>query len=260
MNDIENDLKALHQENRPNPMFAHKLEMQLRMLHQKQKGEKIMRSTPLFRNLSLTAAATLMLVLLVLVIPPLNAFAQDILRQIGNLSLTNSPTFTERELNSDNSQDATSDTPLVLLTLEEASNQAGFAVLIPDYVPTDFTLVYRVVEESDSAKMVMTTYQPARNPKEDQSIWVYQGIVPDNQEYPVGDAAVVDVTVRGLPGVWVENVVTGVEYSAAADHTNGQSTLLRSNFLFWEENGFLFAIQSPVLGLDETLKVAESLN
>lgn len=258
MNDIENDLKALHQENRPNPMFAHELEMQLRALHQRQKGEKIMRSTQLFRHFSLTAAATLMLVLLVLVIPPLNAFAQDILRQIGNLSLTNSPTLAERELN--DLQDTTSDTPLVLLTLEEASNQAGFAVLTPSYVPTDFTLVYRVVEESDSAKMVMTTYQLARNPKEDQSIWVYQGIVPDNQEYPVGDAAVVDVTVRGLPGVWVENVVTGVEYSAAADHTNGQSTLLRSNFLFWEENGFLFAIQSPVLGLDETLKVAESLN
>lgn len=72
-------------------------------------------------------------------------------------------------------------------------------------------------------------------------------------EFAIGDANPEAVMVRGIEGIWIEEVLQGMERS------EGERTFFGYNYLLWEENGFLFTIRSASLPQAEMLRIAESL-
>ena len=74
------------------------------------------------------------------------------------------------------------------------------------------------------------------------------------EEFPVGDAPTMDVTVREQPGLWVEGAKLGIR-----NDNRGGSELYGVNVLIWEEEDDLFRVTSNELTLEELLKIAESL-
>jgi len=74
----------------------------------------------------------------------------------------------------------------------------------------------------------------------------------------IGENSIVDVTVRGQDGVWLEQIPI-----YPFQNEQGEWDYARWNQLIWSENGFNFVIQtnmpSDLLTLDDLLKIAESL-
>lgn len=73
-------------------------------------------------------------------------------------------------------------------------------------------------------------------------------------QWPIGDTQPVEVTINGYTGVWLEDTPTG--YNVAEDSTY---ELLGVNILTWQQDGYIFYISNFQLGLDELMRVAESL-
>lgn len=115
-------------------------------------------------------------------------------------------------------------------------------------------LPYLVVEGEDSG--------PPNVPADTWGFYTYdfhggeddQGSLP----FSVGDAPVVEVTVRNRPGVWVEQTNWGFETSS--DPADRQPKPVGMNFLIWEEDGFTMWLKSYRLTLSEMLKIAEGLH
>ncbi len=117
----------------------------------------------------------------------------------------------------------------VALTLDEARAQAGFPLLVPEYVPAGATLieVFRMGESfvlryDHSAQVAFT---------------VIQGLELAGPP-PLGQAQ--QITVRGQGA------------TAITDEAGGNT------FLYWTENGVTVTVAGHI-GLDEALQVAESL-
>jgi hypothetical protein len=115
------------------------------------------------------------------------------------------------------------------LTLDEARAQAGFTLLVPDYVPEGATLieVYKlgdaIIQRYDHSQAVAFT--------------VVQGqTVPDLPALGEGQG----VTVRG-------------QSATAVTDPSGGNTLL-----YWTENGVTVTVAGHI-SLEEAMKVAESL-
>jgi outer membrane lipoprotein-sorting protein len=118
----------------------------------------------------------------------------------------------------------------VPLTLDEARAQAGFPLLVPQYVPEGATLV-EVFKVSDS---VLLRYDHSTQ----VSFTVVQG--PElSGPPPMGSSQ--DLTVRGQGA------------TAITDEAGGNT------FLYWTENGVTVTVAGHI-SLDEALMVAESLN
>jgi hypothetical protein len=122
----------------------------------------------------------------------------------------------------------------------EAAQQAGFSVLLPFYIPAGYTLgpvgwtitsdpsgvtVHPPIYIADQGKapLFITEFKPAAG---------YQSLTYVRPQ-------IVNVTVRGQPGLWLP-----------ADHKTA---------LVWVENSITFTITCDGLSLDEALKVADSL-
>ncbi|MFC2030427.1 outer membrane lipoprotein-sorting protein, partial [Chloroflexota bacterium] len=115
------------------------------------------------------------------------------------------------------------------LSLDTASEQAGFTVLVPDYVPETTTLV-EVFKAGDS---VVLRYDHSP----DVSFTVVQG--PELKgPPPLGSSQ--DLTVRGHSA------------TAVTDESGGNT------FLYWNEDGVTITVAGHI-SFDEALRVAESL-
>jgi outer membrane lipoprotein-sorting protein len=115
------------------------------------------------------------------------------------------------------------------LTLDEAKAQAGFPLLVPEYVPEGVTLI----ELFKSADSFILRY--------DHSAQVSFAIVQGPElagPPPLGDTQ--DVTVRGQSA------------TAITDEAGGNT------YLYWTENGVTVTVAGHI-SLDEALQVAESL-
>jgi hypothetical protein len=222
------------------------------------------------------AYAVVMLGLLALIVwsvPPLRSFAQDVIRTVGKISITDKPTWVEQQ-----NEMLAQGTPLPtftpvtpnssrsprLLSLEEASQEAGFQALAPGYVPSGYALSEQAVFTDDDETQVSIFY-------DDEAMVSKPGPVGPNgrdfliiqemrwregaeaSDWSVGSAHVTDVTVRDQPGIWVEGMVSTVRTDQITISAPG-------NMLLWEENGLTIVIQTHSLPLDEMLKVAESLS
>lgn len=118
----------------------------------------------------------------------------------------------------------------VPLTLDEAKAQAGFPLLVPNYVPQGATLVE--VFKVSEAILLRYDHSP------EVAFTIFQG--PElSGPPPIGQSQ--DVTVRGQAA------------TAITDEAGGNT------FLYWTENGITVTIGGHI-SLDEALQVAESLN
>jgi hypothetical protein len=117
----------------------------------------------------------------------------------------------------------------VPLTLDEAKTEAGFPVLVPEYVPEGATLV-DVLKMEDS---IILHYDHSMQ----VSFTIIQGPAWTDP-LPAGQSQ--DITVRGQSGT----VIT--------DQAHGNT------FLHWTENDVVVVIAGRI-SLDEVLKVADSL-
>ncbi|MCA0453823.1 MAG: DUF4367 domain-containing protein [Chloroflexi bacterium] len=216
-------------------------------------------SYPTWRGLRMVAiglTALLIISAIVLAVPPLRTFAQDVLRQIGAITVSNNPTgfdvYSAQPTPPPNSTPIPNITPQVYemrhLSVEQASALTGFRILIPAYLPPQYRSSSRDVWQRNGMNSVTVNYY---NHKLDDGLSLYQTIYDLNnplqtREFPVGDAPITDVRVRGYNGVWAEQVSTWPLGAGI-------------NMLIWQEGEFTFMMQSQKLPLAEMLKIAESL-
>ena len=224
------------------------------------------------RRRAALAVALVVVVLLagvVLFYPPARAWAQQILARFGPFAFTNAPTLPELALTQTPELPPTPEaTPAEASggrqhasTVEEARRLASFGVLSPAYVPEGYHLQNLDAWPShDGGTLEITT-----NYISGQELLMIRQIAytpsPDAGEavFPIGDVPVVEVTVRGQKGVWVEKAKLG-------QHTNEDGTvqLTEWSMLMWQEQRqdghFLFWFYTNALSREEMLKIAESLS
>lgn len=203
------------------------------------------------RRLALSAGALLIAALLILAVSPsARAFAEGIIRQIGGYALTQDPVEVDASRPpSSVTIERTDDSVIVHTandvqsadTLAGASDLAGFAVLDPTYLPAGYSAMTDwLVNTERGARIASKGYKDATNNLfMVNELRFADGSAPQVYHHDV----IEDVTVRGQSGVWLPDPAS----------PNGK------NALVWAENGITYSIISNTLGLDEMLKIAESL-
>jgi hypothetical protein len=243
-------------------------------------GEKMNTTQP--RRISRVAFALLIIVALLaltFITPQGRAFAQDIIRRIGNFIITDESSDAEKYVATlqsgtptptvDPNWVCTDCQPVVagLLTITHASAKAGFPVYEPMYIPLGYRLSSRDVLITKSSITADMSYRIELDPPLHNGLQM-AGIIAIDQtlvssdaqpwEMGVGDVPIVDVTVRGQPGVWLEQVPI-----IPFQDQQGEWDYERWNQLVWSEDGYNFMLQtnmpSDILSLTELLKIADSL-
>ena len=230
-----------------------------------------------------TAFAMMVMVVIIAALiatPQGRAFAQEIIRRIGNFVITDEASDAEKYVATLQSGTPTptvdpnwvcTDCPepvvVGLLTIEQASAKAGFPVYEPTYIPLGYQLSSRDVLNTGSSITAHMSYRIELDPPLHDGLQM-AGIIAISQtlvssdaqpwETGVGDIPIVDVTVRGQPGVWLEQVPI-----IPFQDQQGEWDYERWNQLIWSEDGYNFMLQtnmpSDILPLAELLKMAESL-
>jgi len=206
-------------------------------------------------------AALVIAVGAVALVPPVRAWGRGVLARFEALIITDAPTWPEVVIDTPPAPTPIGQPtstpvlgPLPVLTIEEANDVAGFQVLSPEYVPAGYRVVARRVYVVEAGVFVRTTC--ATESGEERVSISQVRYVPGRyeEEFPVGDAPTMDVTVRGQPGLRVEGAKLGIR-----NDDSGGSELYGVNVLIWEEEDDLFRLTSNELTLEELLKIAESL-
>lgn len=233
-----------------------------------QRFKQFMESHSIFQRRLATGFSLALLVLLAVLVfsPPARAYAQEILFRIGNLLISDAPTYAEQFENKlQAGLLSTSDAnagreiiewqPPALLTVAEAASQSGFEVYDLVDTPSEYELIARQVmqpNEEEGAMRVSTIWQsPQGSLVFSQTKALAAGTDPHT--LPVGEAPVKKVSVQGVEGVWIEGLrlSTYVENNAVAPKY--------ANLLIWERDGFEFWLQSSAgLSQAEMLSIANS--
>lgn len=229
----------------PRPEFAAALYQRIN------KPVQIQSKLPALRLAALSLSVLAILATIVFLSPSALAFAGGIIRQVGGY------VFTQGLPNPDPNR-APSPIQIVRgpdsVSLEtigyvpqaqdsgEASKMAGFAVLVPTYLPSGFSAMsgWFVTHRGNGTEVTNGYHSLADN-------FVVINQWKNDQGGPQQTYAreqIVDVTVRGQAGVWLPG---------AADGT------LQKEALVWAEGDRTYSLISVTLPLDEMLKIAESL-
>lgn len=196
-------------------------------------------------------------VLMLLMVTPLRLLAQEIIQQIGSIIITNGPTEAQQRLDQIESGASLlpSSTPVHIesyYTIEDTSAAAGFPVYQPSAnYPLQQCNVFYV-----NPRAVICGYD---TPQYRNVLVISQAVAAENaapQTLAVGTAPVVDVTVQGQPGVWVEQWAGILNTGLAAEQDEQIETI---NLLLWADDDFVFTIQSPELSMNDMLQIAEEL-
>ncbi len=206
--------------------------------------EAQIRETPTFspshaRTWVTVALATTILIILAL--PPVRSWAKEVLRQIGYIVLTDEKTASQQIVEMES---AITPIPRVpqRLSLEEATEQAGFPAYVAAYAPAGYELLERIVDIDERGTSIETRYFD----RESHSYQIVQAYLKDGHWYePPSVEERREMTVRGQAAIWLE-----VKYT----EDSGLNTLA------WKESSFIFAINSNVLSLEEIINIAESLS
>jgi hypothetical protein len=231
------------------------------------------------RFVKATTTALLIFILLVAVTPQGRAFAQDVVHRIGNFVITDEASDAEKYVATLQSNVPTptvdpnwvcTDCPepveAGLLTIAETSIKAGFPVYEPKYIPVGYQLSSRDVLITESSITASTTYRIELDPPLHDGlqmtgmIAISQTLVSSDArawEEGVGNVPIVDVTVRGQPGIWLEQIPI-----IPFQNQQGEWDYERWNQLVWAEAGYNFVLQTnmpaDILPPEELLKIAES--
>lgn len=220
-------------------------------------GEKLPKVVQTRRILGLIAAVLVIAIGAVFTVPSLQTFAQDILIQIGVITISNAPTGMDVYLTEPTPNPSSMPNPSVepqvfemrQLSVEEANALIEFTMSAPTYLPAGYRISNRDVWQRNGLNSVTTIYHNAQmNDSLSISQTIYDTSHPtQGREFPVGEASIIEINVRDVQGAWVEGVTTWPP----------GATL---NMLFWQEGEFTFMMQSAKLPLDEMLGIAESLS
>lgn len=243
-----------------------------------EKGNYTMKPhTKLFVRLGMIAAVLSALI----AFPPVRALAQDILKQIGPLVIVSQPeapweappadfnptpvpgaggTIPAQVVSTAGADPSNGPTPvptdanLRSMTPEEAFAQLDFSVLMPAYLPNGYALSIQpnfvhVRAEQISSSMVYTT-------ADDAYLSIAQSTFDTQEKFPfsIGNAAVIELSVRGQKALFIEDAMMMTVQDA-----NGQNVNIPVDYLMWEENGQFFVINATELTQEEMIKVAGSL-
>jgi hypothetical protein len=245
------------------------------------RGENMAMSHP--HRLQRVAFAILVVIILLaaaLITPQGRAFAQEIIRRVGNYVISGEPSDAENYVATlqSGTPTATIDPNWVCtncpepeivgkLTIEQASAKAGFPVYDPNYIPDGYQLSTRDVLFTGSSTTAHMDFRKDLDPPLHDGLQM-AGIIAIGQtlvngdaqpwEKGIGEVPIVDVNVRGHPGVWLEQVPI-----IPVQDQQGEWYYERWNQLVWAEDGYNFMLQtnmpSNILPLDELLRIAESL-
>jgi hypothetical protein len=206
---------------------------------------------PVLRYTALTLCILAFFTLAVLASPSIRTLAQGLLKQIGGygFSLGTPETIDPSQVPGPISIVQGTDSVSVQITGDnvstakdpaEAGRQAGFAVLVPSYLPPGYTTLsdWFIISQGDGMVVTSDSHDPAKN-----ILFINQWKVGEGDLRIFAHEQLVDVTVRGRDGVWLPGTTS----------SNGKRALV------WEENGITYSLISVSLPLDEMLKIAESL-
>jgi hypothetical protein len=205
----------------------------------------------------LRLAAMAAILVLLFTVTPLRALATDILYQWGLIRFTNDPTVPDLMAAGMTPTPLPNDGPDTVIELDgvridEAaviSQQVGYPMYFPQYVPADGKLFDRDSAEIATGEYVVATgYMMSDN---NLLVITQRHLDLSEREYGVGDAGVEAETVGANPAVWVEGIST----------SNKGSKVFRSNILLWDADGYSFMLMSESNKLDRaTMKaIAESM-
>lgn len=222
-----------------------------------------------------------LIILTTLTIPPMRAFAWNVLNHIGNVIFTNQPSDAEIYVATMQSGTPTptinpslvcTDCQQVFesesLSIAEASQKAGFPVYAASYIPEGYVISSSDVLFTGQTITIDTSYRKELDPPLHDGLQM-AGIIAIDQtrllenadpwEKGIGDIPLVEVTIHGKQGVWIEQIPV-----YPFQNEDGEWDYARWNQLIWEEDGYNFVLQtnmpSDLLSLSEMLKIAESLN
>ena len=208
-----------------------------------------------------TAIIGLVLALAVLISPPVRAFADQILRQIGAFTFVDKGARVGAEERAAETPAPTAEPPeagqvRAASDAAEAGSLAGFNVLAPTYLTSGYSqegswsvmpqgngvVVVSSYRSQDGHFFLLNQFQYGPEDSYEQSYF-------SNEE-------VQDVTVRGHAGVWLVGRSMTDPWSTPQP---GQPELLPTNWLLWEENGVNYSLFGDALDQGEMQKIAESL-
>jgi hypothetical protein len=232
-------------------------------------------SIPL-RLATVSIALLILLVSLFALSPPFRAWAQDIIARVGNLLITNAPTDAEEAFPYYLTETPQSRpvTPEPSLSQEQASQLAGFPVLVPRNLPSKENDPFAVpwgatqgerwhdqsIEQVPNGMLVYGFYDRF------YSVFIMQLKLDEDptQDFPVGSAIVREVKVRGRTGYYIENAATEITRGGGSISYPDQNPIWQlgyENLLIWEEEDLLYVIRGDdELKLDDLLTIAESLS
>lgn len=238
-----------------------------------------LQASPRFSFVS-ALAICLLLALFSLAIPPVRTFAQNIIQSIGNFLFVDEPTDAENYVATVQSgiPTPTPDPTIIakitpqfyetkLLSSADASAKAGFTVYTTGYMPEGYTLNTRDVLFTGQTITSDTSYRkeldpPLHDGMQFSAIIALEQTLTNEDTDPwimgLGDIPVVEVSLRGVKGGWIEQIPI-----YPFQNENGEWDYARWNQLIWAENGFTFVLQTnlpaDMLPLEEMMKIAESL-
>jgi hypothetical protein len=218
----------------------------------------------LYRRRTALAMASigLILILAILISPPVRAFADQVLRQIGVFTLVDESARAGAGEPVDAPPVPTAEPPAAgqsrrATDAAGAGSLAGFTVLAPTYLPDGYIQEGTwSVQPQGAGVIVVNGYRSAEGE---------HFLLLNQYRYGPGDSfeqsyaqneKVQDATVRGHPGAWI----TGrLMTDPARGAQPGEPALGPTNWLLWEENGVNYTLFGDVLGLEEMQKIAASL-
>lgn len=218
-------------------------------------------------SLGRAAAAAVVVLVIAVSLPPVRTFARNMLYQIGGIKLINEPSRAEQAADDpmptpDPNTVIPTAAPPPIYSLEEVSTRAGFPVYEIGTVPDGYVIEIRDgLQQGNGIDWAHTIYF---GPTVDGKLHIFgldqtryaENLPEQYGQFEIGDAPVTEVTVRGLPGLWVEAAPTAARPSQT--NPNGWE-IDHENMLIWEEDGFTFLLRSNALTQAEMLAIAESI-
>ena len=215
---------------------------------------------PLRRAMAVMVASTIMMAA-VLSIPPLRSAAQAVLQQLGLLQFTHESTIPEQLAGSQAAVEVTTTGGVPgILSLQQAHQQSGLAVYEPGFTPSGYVLTSRQVFTTERGIQIRTDYgwssqtDMAEPDFLSMTQWQLSDPVEEPLRWAIGTAQPTEVTVNGETGLYVQGAPTG----RTVDE-NGINQIVGVNILVWEQDGYLFILQSFQLTLEDMQLVAASL-
>ncbi|MEQ8674505.1 MAG: DUF4367 domain-containing protein [Aggregatilineales bacterium] len=217
-----------------------------------------------FRLVYASVASIVLFMLIVLTVPPLRHLAQDIIGRFGNLIITDAPTQYELARNgtpTSTPRPRPTGTPpgesFISLTYNEIDALLDFPIYIPQYIPDGFNFCCyggNFFGETPNHALAFYSRQAGYH---DDMLNIRQQLPDESSdliEFAVGDAVIEEVAVNGNAGLWVGEALVGQRWTPS-----GEQSYVTYNFLYWEQDGYVFSIQSDVLSQEEILRIAESM-